>query len=474
MEETQSRQEPGAAPTRPYVPGEERGLSPSPAGETDSRPGTAPEETESAPAEPEAASTPEAAGEPESGGEKKALSNDAVTDHTASLWRYRPVPQEEPEPAPEYRCCHRQYPGSTVTAAGVRGKKHKHEGSNCDDWFETAQYDSVTFIAVSDGAGSKKLSRIGARVSCRAAVGCLVTGYEELVKSVPDFESGLRRELSDPACQDGCGRLAQLVQQAVTKAYEAVEAAWYERAADPVYTGALGRRPALRDFSGTLLLAVIVPICPETKEHLIVGCQVGDGMIAVLNSQGDFASSLRLLGVPDSGAYSGETDFLTSPQVLDAEALQKRTMLFRRPADTVLVMSDGVSDDYFPNETQMRRLYDDLVVNGVIDTGRTRLTLATASPEELSLFKRLPDPPAYPWVNDQSVKVPLHYTKRILETTGSTLETLWDDPRLLDLATAELRWLEETPDPAERLRIWLDNYVERGSFDDRTLVIARM
>ena len=36
------------------------------------------------------------------------------------------------------------------------------------------------------------------------------------------------------------------------------------------------------------------------------------------------------------------------------------------------------------------------------------------------------------------------------------------------LATKELK------DPSKRLQIWLDNYVERGSFDDRTLVIVRM
>ena len=32
---------------------------------------------------------------------KKPLSNEAVTGHTASLWKYLPVPAEEPEPAPE-------------------------------------------------------------------------------------------------------------------------------------------------------------------------------------------------------------------------------------------------------------------------------------------------------------------------------------------------------------------------------------
>ena len=32
----------------------------------------------------------------------------------------------------------------------------------------------------------------------------------------------------------------------------------------------------------------------------------------------------------------------------------------------------------------------------------------------------------------------------------------------------------ESEDPAENLCWWLDNYVERGSFDDRTLLVIRM
>mgnify|MGYP003342019010 CR=1 FL=1 len=33
---------------------------------------------------------------------------------------------------------------------------------------------------------------------------------------------------------------------------------------------------------------------------------------------------------------------------------------------------------------------------------------------------------------------------------------------------------EKNPDLSEKLKIWLDNYVERGSFDDRTLVVVTM
>lgn len=92
----------------------------------------------------------------------------------------------------------------------------------------------------------------------------------------------------------------------------------------------------------------------------------------------------------------------------------------------------------------------------------------------MKLFKRIPDPLVYPWVNDQNVKIPIQYTNRILESTGLTLEDLWKDPTALNLARLELEENEKNTDPSEKLKIWLDNYVERGSFDDRTLVVVTM
>ncbi len=405
---------------------------------------------------------------------KKPLTNKEVTDHTASLWKYLPIPTDEPEPAPEYLQGNYSLPGGKVIAARVRGKKHKHEGSNCDDWYEVANVDDVTFIAVSDGAGSKKFSRIGARESCRASVGFLVNAYSKLQSDAPTIRESLKQELSNPACMEACGKVASLVQQSVIQAWEAVEAAFYSRATDPAYARVLKRSLDLKDLSGTLLVAAIVPINKETKEYLIVTCQVGDGMIVSINSKGSFQSSVKLLGVPDSGDFSGETEFLTASQMKTMDALQKRTKLSRGVVDTVMLMSDGVADDYFPNETQMRRLYFDLLVNGVIEMEEKPADLSKLSPKEMSIFKKIPDPILYPWVNDKSVTVPIQYTNRICETMGITLEELWEDPTVLGLASLELKEAIPTDDSGERLKVWLDNYYERGSFDDRTLVVIKL
>ena len=432
---------------------------------------------------PEPAEAGEAAPEPDAPAETEApqpekppkpLTSEEVTGHTASLWKYLPVPEGEPEPSPEYLFGETDYPGSRIIGARVRGKKHKHEGTNCDDWYETASCGDITFLAVSDGAGSKRFSRIGAQVSCKAAAGYLVKAFSAALAGRPELADEIKLPLSDRNCMEACGQLAKLVQESVVKAYEAVEAAWYQRTLDPAFPQVLGRELELNDLSGTLLVTAVVPVDKETGEHLIISCQVGDGMIAILNTKGDFSASVKLMGKPDSGDFSGETEFLTSPRMHLLESLQSRTKLSRGIVDLVLVMSDGVADDYFPNETEMRRLYYDLTANGIIPGRGRGLTLAELSQQQIRQFKKLPDPLVYPWVNDQSVKISLHYTTRICEAFGLSLEELWADPAVLELARLELDDRLRAAPPAERLKLWLDNYVERGSFDDRTLVIAQI
>ena len=407
-------------------------------------------------------------------GQRKELSNKEITDHTANLWKYLPIPKNEPDPAPEYKVSDLIYPGSKVVAARVRGKKHKHEGSNCDDWFETAFFGDVTFAAVSDGAGSKKFSRVGAKESCRAAVGYLINEYPKLLEETAGLREHVQLPLTDEKCISACRRIAVLVQHSVLKAREAVEAAFYSRSLSPAYAELLGRNLALEDLSGTLLVSAIVPVRKETKEHLIVTCQVGDGMTASINSKGAYLSSVKLLGVPDSGEFTGETEFLTSKKIKNVEELQKRTKLFLGPVDTVLMMSDGVADDYYPNETQMRRLYFDLIANEILHQEGEKKSLADLDAEQMSLFKKIPDPISYPWVNDKSVMVPIQYTKNICESMNLSLETLWNHREILELAALEVKRKTDVVSDAEKLKQWLDSYYERGSFDDRTLVMIEL
>ena len=394
-----------------------------------------------------------------------ALSDEAVLAHTASLWQYHPVPQDEPDAAPEYKTEEKRIGTADFVAARVRGKKHKHEATNCDDWFAVAAVGDIAVLAVSDGAGSKRFSRVGARAASEAAVGSIYEQLRTLDAASAKNRAAFALPVSDAAFGEACARLGAALHTGVLDARRAVLAAFHERCGQEAYTKLLGRDLALSDFAATLLVTVAVPV-PELGEVLVLSCQVGDGMTCAIDTHAPYGNAVKLLGKPDSGDFSGETDFLTSEAMADIASLQRRTLVTRGACDLILTMTDGVADDYF-NEQEMHRLYLDLVANGIVPGAQGA---ATFTRTEVELLRSLPQPAAFPWVNDKEQHIALQYASRMCRKIPTTEECLWQNAHVLALA-AEDTSLKGVASHAERLKIWLDNYVTRASFDDRTLAL---
>lgn len=401
---------------------------------------------------------------------KKVRSDREVTEYTASLWKYKAVPPKErvPEPAPEHLDENHTIGHFQVIAARVRGKKHKHEGSNCDDWFETENIDGMFVSAVSDGAGSKKFSRIGASTACKNAIFYFKVHWERLLKAHPTIQKDLTEDMTRRTFSEAASLLANLVQDSMLAAREAVISAYESRHGYKHYTNIVGRELQLKDFSCTLLMTVAVPL-EETGETLIVACQVGDGITAAINVHETFDKAVTLLGIPDSGKFSGETDFLTSSKFAVKENLASRTKLSRKPIDFIFSMTDGVADDYDPNEMHMRRLYFDLLINHVLPFPKEKIKSLDAE----SAFD-VPDPRSYPRIDENETHelVPIQYTSELCMSRELSLQQLWEDFAPL-WAMAQKIPVNENSSSKVRLREWLDNYTIRGSFDDRTLVILR-
>ena len=394
-----------------------------------------------------------------------ALSDEAVLAHTASLWQYHPVPQDEPDAAPEYKTEEKRIGMAEFVAARVRGKKHKHEATNCDDWFAVAAVGDIAVLAVSDGAGSKRFSRVGARAASEAAVGSIYERLRTLDAANAKNRAAFALPMEEAAFGEACAKLGAALHAGVLDARRAVLAAFHERCGQEAYTKLLGRDLALSDFAATLLVTVAVPV-PELGEVLVLSCQVGDGITCAIDTHAPYGKAVKLLGKPDSGDFSGETDFLTSEAMADIASLQRRTLVTRGAYDLILTMTDGVADDYF-NEQEMHRLYLDLVANGILPGAQGA---ATFTRTEVELLRSLPQPAAFPWVNDKEQHIALQYAERMCRKIPTTEECLWQNAHVLALA-AEDTSLKGVASQAERLKIWLDNYVMRASFDDRTLAL---
>ncbi|MCH5347708.1 MAG: protein phosphatase 2C domain-containing protein [Oscillospiraceae bacterium] len=396
------------------------------------------------------------------------LTDRDVTAHTAALWKYKPVP-ESPEPYPESVCSEASSEGFEVIAASVRGKKHKHDGSNRDDAFAFDFCGGAVIAAVSDGAGSKPLSRIGAKCACDAVLNYAKIRMAAIERDIPDYREALGKAFDDPDFGKVCSELAGMLRDGCAEAYSAVEAAYEKRKELPEFEEALGRKPEIKDFACTLLISVIIPVeTSNGREYLTAALQIGDGMIASFDENADFGNALVILGGADSGSFAGETEFITTEQMRSPDSLMSRTKIRRGKMTCLMLMTDGVADDYYPNDPQLLRLMLDLRLNGI------KPVPAPGEDENGDTDVNIPKPAEYPWVNDSDVQYALQYTKGVLSESGITLEQLWKNKAVQGKSCLKAFDIVHEKTPKDMLQVWLDNYVERGSFDDRTLLIINV
>ncbi len=391
---------------------------------------------------------------------EQRLTDREVMEHTASIWKYRPIADASVELHEEnYASCAASQYGEII-AARARGKKHKHDGTNCDDWYELHASEEFLAAVVADGAGSKALSRIGARVSCEAARDYLREQLTNLLLNQPQIKQGLSAELSSNEFMAACGKVAEIIQGSAKQAFDAVISQLKSLYNDAAVIKLLGRNPELADLYSTFLAAAVIPLSVNgRRENLVISAQIGDGCICALNSRTKAEDCLRLLGVADSGSFSGETEFLSEKSV-EAGSIASRTRISRGASDTVLLMTDGVADDYYPASPMMKRLYLDLCLNGA-------LPMIGIIP-----MKQPPAPIAFPAVAENTEQVTLQYSKQLLENTD--IDTLWNRRGSLKCHSLAAYGISHGKLPQQRLLKWLDNYNERGSFDDRTLVAIQL
>ncbi|MDR0944274.1 MAG: protein phosphatase 2C domain-containing protein [Ruminococcus sp.] len=269
---------------------------------------------------------------------------DLENNNLNEVWQTLPIP-EYPEPHPARQADLSANDRFKLTAASVRGRSHKHDGTNRDDYYSYRVHNRFTAVAVCDGAGSKPLSRIGAKIAAKAAIR-ESDAFSELLTE--ELLTALACEVDSDEFKTAISAVAAKVRDIFAVSYDAVcrgVKKRYEK--DPESFS-----ENIDDYSSTLLYAIIIPLFSDT---LVISLTVGDGNIGALTDGG-----IRILGATRQGEYSGETDFLESENVLSEESLKSRTRIIRENVKAVVLLTDGVADDYFPFETGFARLWEDI------------------------------------------------------------------------------------------------------------------
>lgn len=253
-----------------------------------------------------------------------------VNPDPKDLWENIPSNQNDRFAKPDQDKLNLTTDEGRLIAARVRGRSHAHKGLFCDDDF-ALYYDEasrVHLLAVSDGAGSAEFSRLGSQVVVHAVRD---TVKEFLHHPEKDF---YKLPVLDIQQQEDV--LKSLLEQA---AY----AACAEQNKVAKQNGL-----ALKSLSCTLLVVLTMPA--KDGRWLSAAYWVGDGAAALWLPQ---SQQVILLGEADSGAYSGETRFLSAQEV-QPEQLQKRLQMhYTEQKPTVMVMTDGVSDAKFETEARL-------------------------------------------------------------------------------------------------------------------------
>ncbi len=389
----------------------------------------------------------------------KPLSDREVIDKTSSMWKYNPI-SSKLEIYPECMTQVESTSYAEVLASRVRGKKHKHNATNCDDYFEFSFVGNCCVVAVSDGAGSKEYSRVGAKEVTTSYVHSMKEALSTLLKD-STFLEGLSYPITDALFSKSCSKLAFELQNAVKSAYSALVSKFDDISKKDEYSAPLGRDVTINDLSCTLLSGVIIPIdTPNGLETFVVTLQIGDGLICSIDDTKPFDSCVKILGVSDSGNFSGETEFITASGMMEQSNLMRRIKVMKCKSSAVVFATDGVSDDYFPNESKACNLYNDLVLNGVIPIVTT----------DDSTIKIVPPIREQKTIEETPKDVCVAYSEDIQEFFGISDETLWNDKSFVNNAISVYSQCFGK-DKGENLQRWLDNYTKRGSFDDRTLFI---
>ncbi len=231
-------------------------------------------------------------------------------------------------------------PKKDMVAASMRGRSHAQEGKARDDHFslyhclESDWY----IIAVADGAGSAKYSRKGSEIACNT----VIDHCSNLLLDNPGFEKAIRDFYAAPTDTDKRSTLTTMVHEIVLKGAK--------KAADKITEVANaedGLKP--KDFATTLMFA----ICKKYDfGWFIASFWVGDGAICLFDAKNKTA---KLLGTPDEGEFSGQTRFLTMPEIFRTADVYSRLRMAIVPDFTALfLMSDGVSDPMFETDMNLR------------------------------------------------------------------------------------------------------------------------
>lgn len=253
-----------------------------------------------------------------------------ISEGSESERPWRELEPQEQTDAVEHRICTSlSHDGWLLLAASTRGKRHAYFAEWRDDSYAVTCVDPWTIVAVADGAGSARLSRLGSKIASDTVI-------ERLSEALMGIAVRLEVWGGEPVCPQ---------QDEVKRAF--VEALLAARRM--VLCEADRRQCPARDLHTTLLVLAHARI---DEFDVVFWIGVGDCVAALFRNDGE----CQILSDEDHGSAEGETRFLTTPGIETDLERRAGCGFFRAPNRALALMTDGVADDFFPLKARLRNL----------------------------------------------------------------------------------------------------------------------
>lgn len=254
-----------------------------------------------------------------------------------SLWQINEPPADSAYPKAHIDSKLILEEGIRIAGASRRGRSHEHAGTFRDDDFYI-HHDNQSqwnILIVADGAGSARYSREGSRIAINTVSHYLKSQLSIGNAAFAPHLDAIHQWNDNNAINQVGSFFAQLFRNAA------------QLAVNNLKNEAIHINEPVKSFSTTLLATVSLRI---NDELFAASFWMGDGAIAAYGPAG----KVRVLGIPDSGEYAGQTRFLDDSALNDNEFNRRIIIGKWREISHLILMTDGVSDPKFETDNGLQ------------------------------------------------------------------------------------------------------------------------
>lgn len=259
-----------------------------------------------------------------------------------SLWKNMESDKNDPYWKADNEAVASNFLDKSIVVASKRGRSHANVGSFREDDFAFKNLEEIgwSILAVSDGAGSAKLSRKGSKIACESVIHYFEENLN--VESLKEFDQVLV-EHHAKATDETSKKISHFVYQNLSKAAHFAH--------QQIEEFAIKNETELKYFHATLIFALVKKY---EFGYAILTFGVGDCPIGLLNKN---LTEIKLMNWLDVGDYGGGTRFITMPEIFQNDKFSSR-FGFKLIDDFsyLMLMTDGIYDPKFVVEANLEKI----------------------------------------------------------------------------------------------------------------------